>query len=119
MWTKPAKKDRLSHVSQAARFLNEVEMEVDACTTRVRKTEVLTTPVRSQQCERVNSANETRVRMSNVRMPPVRCDIGAKRCDSSANGNSAKRTLCRDMHALLYRKKPEFWDRQIHFFPLI
>ena len=29
LWTKPAKKDRLSHVSQAARFLDEVEMEVD------------------------------------------------------------------------------------------
>ena len=29
VWTKPAKKDRLSHVSQAARFLNEEEMEVD------------------------------------------------------------------------------------------
>ena len=32
-----------------------------------------------QQCEGVNSANETRVRMSNVRMPAVRCDIGAKK----------------------------------------
>ena len=55
-----------------------------ACTTRVRKTELRTTPVRSQQCERqqcegVNSANETRVRISNVRMPAVRCDIGAKK----------------------------------------
>ena len=29
VWTKPAKKERLSHVSQAARFLDEVEMEVD------------------------------------------------------------------------------------------
>ena len=29
VWTKPAKKDRLSHVSQAARFLDEEEMEVD------------------------------------------------------------------------------------------
>ena len=50
----------------------------------MRKTEVRTTPVRSQQCEcqqceGVNSANETRVRMSNVRMPAVRCDIGTKK----------------------------------------
>ena len=30
VWTKPAKKERLSHVSQAARFLlDEVDMEVD------------------------------------------------------------------------------------------
>ena len=29
VWTKPAKKERLSHVSQAARFLDEVEIEVD------------------------------------------------------------------------------------------
>ena len=29
VWSKPAKKERLSHVSQAARFLDEVEMEVD------------------------------------------------------------------------------------------
>ena len=29
LWTKPAKKERLTHVSQAARFLDEVEMEVD------------------------------------------------------------------------------------------
>ena len=29
VWTKPAKKERLSYVSQAARFLDEVEMEVD------------------------------------------------------------------------------------------
>ena len=29
VWTKPAKKERLSHVSHAARFLDEVEMEVD------------------------------------------------------------------------------------------
>ena len=36
-----------------------------------------------------------------------------KKCDSSANDNSAKTTLCRDM---LYRQKPEFWDRQCHFF---
>ena len=29
VWTKPAKKERLSHVSQAARFPDKVEMEVD------------------------------------------------------------------------------------------
>ena len=29
VWTKPAKKEWLSHVRQAARFLDEVEMEVD------------------------------------------------------------------------------------------
>ena len=29
MWTKPAKKERLSHVIHAARFLDEVDMEVD------------------------------------------------------------------------------------------
>ena len=29
VWTKPAKKERLSHVSQAARARNEVDMEVD------------------------------------------------------------------------------------------
>ena len=40
--------------------------------TRVRKTKVRTAPVRSRQCERVNSANETRVRMSNVRMSAMR-----------------------------------------------
>ena len=65
---------------------------------------------KGQQCE------ETRVRMSIVRMPAVRCDIGAKKCDSSANDNRAKTTLCRDM---LYRQKPEFWDRQSHFSPLM
>ena len=29
VWTKPAKKERSSHVNQAARFLDEVEMDVD------------------------------------------------------------------------------------------
>ena len=29
VWTKPARKERLSHVDQAARFLDEVEMDVD------------------------------------------------------------------------------------------
>ena len=80
------------------------------------------------------SANDTSAKPT-VRMPTVRmrqececqmcecqqCDATSvrKKCDRCANDNSAKRTLCRDMHALRYRLKPEFWDRQSHFSPLI
>ena len=78
----------------------------------LRPTVRMPTVRKGQQCE------ETRVRMSIVRMPAVRCDIGAKKSAtySSANDNSAKTTLCREM---LYRQKSEFWDRQSHFSPLM
>ena len=69
---------------------------------------------KGQQCEWDKSAN---VKCANANSAMRhRCE---KKCDSSANDNSAKRTLCRDMHALLYRQKPEFWDRQSHFSPLM
>ena len=87
-----------------------------------------------QKCERhqceANSANANSAKGSTVRMRQEcecqmcecqQCDATSvrKKCDSSANDNGAKRTLCRDMHARLYRQKPEFWDRQSHFSPLI
>ena len=50
-----------------------------ACTTRVRKTKVRTTPVRMPTVRKGQQCDETRVRMSMVRMPAVRCDIGAKK----------------------------------------
>ena len=87
-----------------------------------------------QKCERhqceANSANANSAKGSTVRMRQEcecqmcecqQCDATSvrKKCDRCANDNSAKRTLCRDTHALLYRQKPEFWDRQSHFSPPI
>ena len=77
-----------------------------------------------QKCERhqceANSANANSAKGSTVRMRQEcecqmcecqQCDATSvrKKCDRCANDNSAKRTLCRDMHALLYRQTPEFW----------
>ena len=107
------------------------DLGLSACTTRVRKTKVRTTP--EANCANANSANANSANANSAKRSTGRmrqececqmckcqqCDATSvrKKCDSSANDNNAKRTLCRDMHCFtdLKVEKPEFWDCQAAF----
>ena len=81
---------------------NAKSMPKSVIRTRVRKTKVRTTPARSQQCERVNSANETRMR--NLKRENV----------SSANATGVRKTILWTVQSHLFAVPFSPFNKHMH-----